>query len=193
MTAGIISYYLCDLDFDCENCQLDWAMRKAGPNREQPSSGQSVEVQSPGLRAGLLYGRNHCWLKPLGVRLVRIGLEPGLSGALPALKAVVLPSPGETLRKGQSCLWIVLECGTFAIGAPCDGIVCGRNSRLGEQPHLLRFQPFDDGWLFDLEAEAPSPQDRDFMDAEKAETFYREDAARFKRSLGITSKANHLL
>ncbi len=192
MTAGIVSYYLCDRDFDCENCHLDMAMRKAGSRQEVPPPGQSVQ-DSPatGLREGYLYGRSHCWIKPLGERLLRIGLEPGLSAALLALKAVVLPSPGEQFCKGQSCLWIVLEGGTFAIEAPCGGIVCDRNTRLGAQPHLLRFRPFDEGWLFDLEAEVPSPKDPDYMDWEKAEKYYREDMTRFKRSLRITSKANY--
>lgn len=193
MTAGIVSYYLCDRDFDCDNCQLDWAMRKAGPHNGGPSPGQSVPTQSPppaSLREGFLYGRNHCWIKQLGVRLLRVGLEPGFSTVLMALKAVVLPSQGELLRKGQSCLWIVLEGGTFAIEAPCGGTVCNRNSRLSAHPHLLRFQPFDDGWLFDIEAESTSLEEGDFMDVEDAQRFYREDAARFKRSLGISSRAN---
>jgi hypothetical protein len=35
MRAGVIRFWLCDRDFDCENCPLDAALRGTRPRPEQ--------------------------------------------------------------------------------------------------------------------------------------------------------------
>jgi len=184
MTAGILTYQLCDREFDCDECPFDGAMRKhfsrppvvaeSRPREPMPLTNQDR------LPPGYHYSPNHFWLKAIEANLLQAGIEPGLSAALLGPKAVVFPSPGQQVQSGHICLWIVLDGGTLALGAPISGVVWGTNRRLAEEPHLLQRHPLDLGWLFEIEADAP-PQEKTagLMTPEQAAVKYASDENRF--------------
>ncbi len=176
MTAGILSYRLCDREFECDDCPLDAAMRKHFLNRPDSAEASTVPPPAPGppqaLREGYRYTSNHCWIRQTGHNLLQLGLEPGLSRVLLAPRAVVYPTTGQMLHKGQTCLWIVLEGGTFPCDAPCDGTVRNTNRQLAENPYLVQSQPFDDGWLLELQVDDAAGQTAGFLDAEQVRPSY---------------------
>src|SRR5512135_2027692 len=85
MTAGILSYQLCEREFDCDHCPLDSALRTF-PQQTSADQVQDVKRAKPSesrkLIPGYLYSRKHCWLKSNEGNIVRIGLEPLLSKLL---------------------------------------------------------------------------------------------------------------
>jgi len=184
MTAGILTYRLCDRDFDCDSCLLNAALRRH--SEQSGASGSGIVSQSTAspsfreLREGYLYARNHCWAINVTGSLIRLGFEPGLSQALLTPKALVLPSEGQRVQRRQTCLWIVIEGGTLPFESPCTGTVRATNHRLIENPHLLLLQPFDDGWLFELEVEESFPKSADFLNVEEANLAYASDQNRFQ-------------
>ncbi len=192
MTAGILSYQLCDRSYDCDNCPLDAAMKKHFSRQVDSGPGQEERPKHvpEGLRDGLRYGRNHCWIGERSEPGIRVGIEPGLSMALFSPKAVVFPSQGQHIQKGQTCLWIVLEGGTLPFEAPFSGTVRNNNRALGDRPHLLNTSPYDEGWLFELEPDENALQEAGLVERDKAETIYREDDARFLRLLGNALQGN---
>jgi glycine cleavage system H protein len=194
MTAGILSYQLCDRSYDCDNCTLDAAMRNhfsrqanANPDAEpRPVPAAAAEK----LREGFLYGRNHSWTWSVGERALRVGIEPGLSQALLAPKAVVFPSLNQHLQRGQTCLWIVMAGGTLPFESPVSGTVRRNNRMLADRPHLLNANPFDEGWLYEMEPDPGSVPEAKLMRAEAAGIAYGEDEAHFMRLLGNAAQRN---
>jgi glycine cleavage system H protein len=184
MTAGILSYQLCDRELECDQCPLDSAMRKHFHRRSEPVGSHSRAMQVPagreGLREGHRYSPNHCWIRQISPNLLRLGIEPGMGSALLTPRAVVYPSRGQMLQKGQTCLWVVMEGGTLPIDAPCGGIVSETNRLLGEQPHLLQSRPFDEGWLMDLQVDDAGNAAEDVMDPAEAGPQYTGDELRFR-------------
>ncbi|MBI5711138.1 MAG: hypothetical protein HZC42_12695, partial [Candidatus Eisenbacteria bacterium] len=94
MTAGILSYQLCEREFDCEQCPLDAALRMhfarggapAGESAAPDPRGAPGPPARHGIACDRLYSRGHCWAKPLGggppgAAWFRVGLEPGLAAA----------------------------------------------------------------------------------------------------------------
>jgi glycine cleavage system H protein len=187
MTAGILSYQLCDREFECDDCPLDAAMRKhftrrtasveAAPRQPAPAAAPQV------LRDNCRYNRNHCWIQQVGRNVLRVGPEPGLSRALLAPRAVVYPTKGQMLHRGQTCMWIVMEGGTLPFESPCDGVVRSTNRQLTEQPHLIQSRPFDEGWLLELQVEDAASQTADFLDAEEVRASYTASESRFRELL----------
>lgn len=193
MTAGIVSYQLCDREFECERCPLDAAIRNHMP-RNTPArdeNGKARSLDQEKLREDRLYSKNHCWTRRVGVDLVQVGIEPGLSEALLAPKAIVFPSTGQRVYRGQTSLWIVMDGGTLPVESPLDGVVRGTNHRLASQPHLLNSQPFDNGWLFELAAEESSLQEAGLMNREQADLKYGVDQDRFLASLQSAASGAH--
>ncbi len=195
MTAGILSYQLCDREFDCERCPLDTAIRNHLPGTKASHVGKEngalCRTAQMGLREDLSYSRNHCWARRIGSGLVQVGIEQGLSEALLTPKAIVFPSPGQQIHRGQTSLWIVMEGGTLPVESPLDGIVRETNHELSNQPHLLNLQPFDNGWLFKLEVEDPSLHDAGLMNREQADSEYVADHDAFLASLQAAASTGY--
>jgi glycine cleavage system H protein len=195
MTAGILTYRLCDRDFDCDNCLLNNAIRRS---ELSDSSGRgnisqsAIAAESRELRDGYLYCRNHCWVKKSTNALIRVGLEPGFSQVLLTPKALVLPSDGQRVQRRQTCLWIVIEGGTLPFESPCTGVIRATNRQLIENPHLLLSHPFEDGWLFELEVEGSFLQSVDFLNTEQAGLVYASDQSRFQMMLSSACRAGQL-
>jgi len=197
MTAGILSYQLCDRQFDCDQCPLDTALRKRYPRPESlPHPDTMPHSSKEGLRGDRSYSTNHCWVKEIHDNVVRVGIEPGLGVALLGPKTIVFPAEGQHVSRGQACLWIVMEGGTLPVASPFDGVVRDINRQLAEKPHLLGVHPLDHGWLFDVEL-ADSTKRPELMTVEQACSNYSRDEAAFssllvnalehgRRDVGIT-------
>jgi glycine cleavage system H lipoate-binding protein len=187
MTAGILSYQLCDRMFDCDHCPLDAAMRRRFSAPAALREDGSAQRAPAGLQEipqeGLQYSRNHWWARKRDQRLVRLGIEPGLAQALLEVKGIVFPLARQRLQKGQACVWVVMEGGTLPLEAPLDGVVRDVNHELIAKPHLLSLQPLDDGWLFELGADEPSGETAELMAADEARPRYAADRNRFLASL----------
>jgi glycine cleavage system H protein len=192
MTAGIFSYQLCDRKFDCDTCPLDAALRKHrnAPAELHPAGTERETVQMKGrtepLREELRYSANHCWMKQVDERRVRIGIEPGLAAALFVPKAVVLPSLGQRLKRQQICLWVVMEGGTFPLASPIDGDVVSVNKGPRDEPRELFLHPYENGWLFEVATEevvVDALPPSDLMDASSATEIYGKETIRFREEL----------
>jgi len=191
MTAGILSYQLCDRQFDCDQCPLDAAMRKRHPRPENLPHADTMPGSSPeGLRSDRSYSPNHCWVKDIHDNVVRVGIEPGLGVALLGPKTIVLPADGQHVSRGQTCLWIVLEGGTLPVASPFDGIIRGVNRQLAEKPYLLGVHPLEHGWLFDVELTEPA-KSPGLMTVEQACSSYGRDEAAFSSLLANALEHGH--
>jgi glycine cleavage system H protein len=191
MSSGVVSYQLCDRMFDCDNCPMDQAMRRrftaVAPSEEHRGHEvRAAEHEMP--RDGYYYNRNHWWAQQTGPRLVRLGLEPGLARVLHEIKGIVFPAPKQPLRRGQACIWLVMDGGTMPLEAPLDGTVRAANDALTASPHLLGLHPFDEGWLLELETDDAESIAVEWMSAAEAEPRYRSDQSRFMTSITSTAR-----
>jgi glycine cleavage system H protein len=186
MTAGVVSYQLCDRKLECEQCPLDIALRQRFANQRvlhprKPSVANNHGV--PDLPTGTLYGRKHVWVRARGPQTVRIGLEPGFASALVSPKAIVLPAVGEHVVRNKVCSWVVMEGGTLPVVAPISGIVRATNALLAENPHTVCMSPLGSGWLFDLTVEAAVVQDSDLLSVGDVAPIFAEDERKFQSLL----------
>jgi glycine cleavage system H protein len=194
MTAGILSYQLCDRQFDCDHCPLDSALRTF-PDRtnvDQRQTATTVESKNKRtLSPGYLYSRKHCWIKSNEGNSVRVGIEPLLSSMLLNSKTVVLPSVGDRVEADKVCAWVVLEGGTLAIASPLDGEVQRTNAALVDQSHDIRDDPFERGWLFELTTGEDIFNLSSLLRVAEADKYYTEDERRFQSLVGTELKKHH--
>jgi glycine cleavage system H protein len=187
MSAGVVSYQLCDRMFDCDNCPMDQAIRKrfSAPSARKEEdvilASHAMPQEIP--EQGFYFSRSHWWVHQTGPRQFRLGIEAGLAQALQGVKGIVFPAPQQHVRGGQACVWVVMDGGTVPLEAPIDGVVRTVNYGLTSQPHLLRTQPFEEGWFFELEADEEDTVATDLMSAEEARPRFRSDLTRFLAAL----------
>lgn len=186
MSAGILTYQLCDRQLDCENCPLDAALRAHFSRGGVSAAGAGVPAppQTSSLPKDRLYSRRHCWVKTDDGRRpasARIGLEPGLAAALVRLHGVVPPLRAEVVERDRVHFWMVAEGGTFPLAAPVGGRLRATNEALADHPHLVIDRPLDDGWLYELELNGKDSAG--LLRPEQAAEAYAQDARRFRGEL----------
>lgn len=188
MTAGILSYQLCDREFDCDHCPLDSAMRMHFSRNEKSVPTENYTESNEPQATDYLYSRNHVWVKSITDDVVRVGIEPIFSAVLVSPKAVVFPTVGDKLKHNECSMWVVVEGGTVPIVSPISGIVCGLNTRISVNPYELSVQPLTVGWLYELDIEDDALSLSNLLKIEDAKKFYADDRLRFNTMLSNALK-----
>ncbi len=184
--AGLVSYKLCDRNYECEDCPFDQVMRqKPRPASDSISSGQGksgdlktgdTAAPEPDTFLGVIrnifdgpfsqkppedrsYSHSHVWMKKLATNTYRIGIDHYAAGLLEGVGGVVLPQTGTLSVICNPCAWVLCGDGTIAVESPMNGKIGSVNSRLTELAGLLQNDPYESGWLSEIYSEEGMPKD----------------------------------
>ena len=181
MTSGIISYKLCSLDFNCEDCAFDSVMHNVAVtemqqkvmNRPLTPDASSVGLLSNRLDGSLFYHKNHCWIKVVNPSEVVIGINGILAKLMCGIRTVVLPKIGDPVIKNQVFAHIMLDKQIVPLIMPVNGEVIAINATLEKQPELLRTEFRDRGWLVTIKADNLEKELKTLSFGSKAMEWYR--------------------
>jgi glycine cleavage system H protein len=187
MSAGLVTYKMCDRRFDCDHCPLDAGLRAgtlAGSHHEG--------LLTPRGNAGVfpedrLYSTGHLWLKatwPQAAGQFRLGLDAfaaAIVGHCGAVRSEVSP---RKVSRGEVICQIDLGLGTLALRAPITGVVVRGNESLDSEPSRLITSPYLDGWIMEIKGLDLTELD-ELMIAEAARVEARMDLRRFRRRIAV--------
>jgi glycine cleavage system H lipoate-binding protein len=208
--AGVIGSKLCDMDFDCEKCPLDLALRQGfrGPREEVegvglPSpthaDGAGAEIQKEEIREKIIssffrqleqcslrddryYFRSHTWVQDGNRRSAAIGVDDFAAKLLPHSNSIVFPSARSHVQQGEYCSWLVGSEGTIAFVSPVTGLY--------GMPDLVRTSPYEKGWLARIELEKYQADMKKLLPRISANAQCRKDIERLRRQLFVHSWAD---
>ena len=214
--AGVIGSKLCDMDFECEKCPLDVALRQGfrGPREELetdipvPAAGVDLaelgihraeigervlnrffqQLEQFSLRDDRYYYRSHTWVQDGGRETPPIGVDDFAARLLPHANSIVFPSVGSRVQQGEYCSWFVSPEGTIAFVSPVTGTIVDVNDELYGMPDLVRTSPYEKGWLARIELEKFSFDMRKLIPRISATARCRKDIERLRRQMFIHSK-----
>jgi len=98
----------------------------------------------------LKFTEDHLWVRVNGKR-ARIGLSDFGQDELGEIIAVELPDEGDTLERGESFGEIESIKTVSDLIAPVSGRILSTNSDLEDHPALVNDDPYQDGWLVEVE------------------------------------------
>jgi glycine cleavage system H protein len=166
--SGVLSYRLCDRNYECDGCELYHALSGEGratchhAEGTSPGSIDTLDAASPSGQANshlshLLAGCRlyldrpyrppHFWLTETEDDLVTVGLDGSLLRMLSPIRRVVSPGPGLYLERDQPCGWIAREHMAVPLKMPIAGEVVETNSAFAEADEPCRL-PDGEDWLF---------------------------------------------
>lgn len=175
MTAGVISFKLCPLDYDCENCDFDEAMRSQVRSRRISAKDRKEEARvlmqsedasllstdsgkplfftfSAGdVEPELYLHPNHVWLRPDAGKRWKLGIDALLAYVLPRTSHVELHEPDGKLQHNQLLGRLRTQAGILPLATPLSGHLVQVNPQLGEHPELVQEKPYKEGWLATIE------------------------------------------
>jgi glycine cleavage system H lipoate-binding protein len=186
MAAGLVSYKLCDRDFDCSRCPLDVALRGGVSASADDSFVPGHRRHGEGFPDDRRYANSHLWVatgcRP-GEPTVRIGLDSFAAALLPyPVRASRVGSP-RALKCGDVICDIELREGTLSVRAPVGGELQCENPALADRPGLIVESPYRDGWLVDLIPSGGDTALDDLVDAAGARERTSQHLRRFRRRI----------
>lgn len=121
----------------------------------------------------LRYSSDHEWVRGGNGATVRIGITDFAAEALGDIVYVSLPTVGEEIAAGDSAGELESTKSVSDIFSPVSGVVTAVNEALADAPETVNTDPFNEGWLFEVEVSDQAAMD-DLMDAEAYEAHVGE-------------------
>lgn len=111
----------------------------------------------------LLYAKDHEWARIDGNKAT-IGITKFAVEQLGDITQVDLPKEGEVLKKDDVFGSVESVKAVSDLFAPLSGKVIKVNSPLGDSPEYLNDDPYDEGWMVQIELSKPDEL-KELMDA----------------------------
>ena len=124
----------------------------------------------------LLYTKDHEWARlDGGGKIATIGVTRFAVDQLGDVTQVDLPKEGETVRQGEVFGSVESVKAVSDLFAPFSGKVVKVNTPLGESPEYVNEDPYDEGWMIQIELGKPD-ETKTLMDADAYQEFLKESA-----------------
>jgi len=182
MTTGLISYKLCERDFQCEFCPFDQAIKNdEGREGELPEAGcewteGSLKTDpSARISGSFFYHPDHCWLKVETPARVRIGIDDLLTQLMAHIQVVILPRVGSSIGQGECCAHIIQDDYILPVVSPLSGSIQTINPRLKKKPELITCDPRGYGWLFTVKPENLESDLKNLLFGRKALLWFQQE------------------
>lgn len=105
------------------------------------------------IREQLLYSDEHEWVLRVEGQTVRIGITDYAQSQLGDIVFVEFPEAGTVVRAGDSVGTIESVKTVSELYCPVTGTVTKVNGQLVNQPELVNEEPYEGGWIIELEAD----------------------------------------
>jgi len=124
----------------------------------------------------LLYTKDHEWARlDGGGKIATIGVTRFAVDQLGDVTQVDLPKEGETVRQGEVFGSVESVKAVSDLFAPFSGKVVKVNTPLAESPEYVNEDPYDEGWMIQIELGKPD-ETKTLMDADAYQEFLKESA-----------------
>jgi glycine cleavage system H protein len=123
----------------------------------------------------LHYTEEHEWVRLEG-NIATVGVTQFAVEQLGDVTQVDLPREGETLKQGDVLGSVESVKAVSDVYVPLSGKVVKVNSPLHDSPEYLNEEPYDGGWMIQIEMSKPEEKSK-LMDAKAYENFLKEHEA----------------
>jgi glycine cleavage system H protein len=104
------------------------------------------------IREDLRYTETHEWVRVNG-DIAIVGITDHAQSELTDIVFVELPEIGKQIARGEELCVVESVKSVSEIYAPIGGVVVAVNEELNDSPELINENPYDDGWLVEIELE----------------------------------------
>jgi len=165
--AGVLSYRLCDREYQCERCELFHALRsdplrlrggrpataaRAAADSETRNGDERIRVFMSHFLAGCRidlnrsYSPSHFWVQMLDDEW-HLGLDGFARRVLDPIDQMIVPEVGASLRCGEPCAWARRSGSVMPLSSPVGGTVVAANPTCLDSTVTVTGEPIDDLWM----------------------------------------------
>ena len=127
------------------------------------------------------YHPGHTWALEESPQLVRIGVDDLAAKVAGDVTAIDIPERGQWIRQGQKIIAMHRDGREIDLVSPIEGTVVGVNEAALRDPHLVRKDPYGDGWLLTVNSPDAPTNFRNLIGGATARKWMEEAAATLRR------------
>lgn len=105
------------------------------------------------IRENLVYSDDHEWALRVDGNVVRVGISDHAQCQLGDIVFVELPETGAAVSAGDSIGTIESVKTVSELYSPVSGTITKVNTSLEDQPELVNGEPYEGGWIMEVEVE----------------------------------------
>jgi glycine cleavage system H protein len=122
------------------------------------------------------YTKDHEWARLEGDVAV-VGITDYAQDKLGSIVFVELPSPGKSIKKGQTVVTVDSVKAVAEVYSPLSGEVKEANDPLKDTPEVINQDPYGQGWMVKIQISTPAELDG-LLTPEAYEAFVAEEQAK---------------
>lgn len=135
---------------------------------------------------GVFFSKFHTWAHLLTNGEARVGLDDLLIHFTGNVNFEHVKSLGDNIKKGEVLTVINHNGKNLRIMSPISGEIKRTNSNLGENPDLLKEDPYRQGWIYTIKPSNWKAETNSYYLAEEATYWAKQELLRFKDFLSIS-------
>jgi glycine cleavage system H protein len=125
--------------------------------RRELSREELHRIRGVAVSWGVTVHPKHSWLRLLGWRTARVGVDDLAQRFIGPVESVELPQPGHRFEEGDVLATLSRGERTIPLVAPAPGVVTRVNASLRDRPAALNEGPYSEGWIVEVKLRrAPS-------------------------------------
>lgn len=128
----------------------------------------------------LFFHPGHMWVRLQSGSQVSIGMDDFIQKIIGKIERVVLPEPGTFVKQGQPIAQVQHNGRNLSLIAPVTGHVRSINRDLLDNPALIGENPYEAGWLLQIEPVELAANLGPLSLAEHAVSWIKKEAVRFR-------------
>ncbi len=136
---------------------------------------------------GLKYSKNHTWTYLNKSGDVQMGIDDLLGHLLGKVEVKTLYENGDTVKKGDRIAELRQDGKSLDLISPISGKLISYNNKLISMPDLLNEEPYEKGWLANIEPEAWVSESSDFISGNEAVEWENKEFLKFKDFMAVTA------
>lgn len=138
---------------------------------------------------GLQYGKNHTWAHLNKSGEAVIGIDDLLNHLVGEVKVHPAKTNGEMVKKGEKIAELIQGEKKLELVSPISGTVLSYNSRLESDPSIINNEPYDNGWLANIEPGSWTKESSELVTGEEAVIWENNEFLKFKDFMAYAAKA----
>ena len=157
--------------------------------RRKPVSVRSFKEADYRIPMGIFYHSGHAWANVLMSGHVKVGMDDFAQRSIGKLDEVELPPIGKEVKQGGKIFTVKQGKRHATFHSPVDGVICGVNSTLLENPENIKRDPYLEGWICAIKPTNLGENLKSLKVAKEAAAWLKNEITKFKEALaGMTAK-----
>ncbi len=167
--------------------------KKAEATEPQSAYARNAAIDRISVPEGLFFHPGHTWAAMTEAGVAKVGIDDFIRKLFGTIDSIEFKKTGGEVKQGEPLFVIKQGDRTFEMVAPVDGVIETTNTKIADDPSILRVDTYQNGWLAAIKPTNLKKNIENLNIADSAKEWAREELARLRDFFAGASFENRLV